>query len=421
MHRREITAALVIIALLAGMLAAALHLFRMGMVKGDLHPPHSTHRSAPDGLKLLYESLARMDTVSISRHYRPLRWLTGAPDRTLVIAGIESDDAFRLDRESAQALDRFMESGGRIVLALNYTTEWLAEKDDHERNFVGPPEPENPEDDPARAERRPVDLLEHWGFRVVINPRYWAEDEMPAEDENGVESEAGEMPIEAVYQGNDPAAPSGFACWYDMTGLEFTDEAWSIDYRYLDEPVVATRRFGDGRLRIVANMHILRNQGLIYDADPEWIAWVLGHAHEIIFDESHLGVVEQRGIMWLALRHDLEWVVAAFCLGALLYIWRNATPLPPRRSTDRVDATPAHAEAAIEGLHGLIIRFIPPAALLGICWDVWRRKNPQYEALDEARRTAVEALIEREGDGLNDAERIRRYRRIRALLKERST
>lgn len=406
--------AIFIVALVIALTVSTIWLFQMGMLKGDIHPPGSTLRASPGGLKLLYESLARLPSIRVSRNYRPLQWLTGQPDRTLVVAGIPSEDFFFMDTETALALERFMTEGGRILMTMNVDpgSIWVGESESN--LFVGPPEPDRSapahEDTPAW-----VDLQERWGFRACVNPvvRTLSEDEVYEEEDEGKWSEY------AVYSGKDTEAPAGYSAFYDSICFEIPAQEWQAEYRYYGEPTVISRAFGTGRLIMVAHSERFLNDGIFYDRSTSWIAWLLGHPDEIIFDESHLGVIEQRGLMWLAWHHDLQWVITALILGAILYIWRNAIPLLPRRRSSQHDASGGPLTgAAVDGLQGLIERHIDRKSLLSVCGEILKH-SPLYESLEESRRREVNGLLNTGTEKLSDAELLRRYRGIVALLKER--
>jgi hypothetical protein len=53
---------------------------------GEAYPEYSSLRASPKGAKLLYDSLARLPGVSISRNYIPLEFLEGDRQTVLVLA-----------------------------------------------------------------------------------------------------------------------------------------------------------------------------------------------------------------------------------------------------------------------------------------------------------------------------------------------
>jgi hypothetical protein len=106
MTRPLAIACLLAVVFIAGVLA----LFGVEFAAGDVYPDYSSLRSDPAGSKLLYDSLARLPGVSISRNYLPLEGLNESGAAVLVLAG-ESSETF----ESIEPLAR---RGNRVLVTL---------------------------------------------------------------------------------------------------------------------------------------------------------------------------------------------------------------------------------------------------------------------------------------------------------------
>ncbi len=65
------------------------HLFRLRFETGDIYPPYSSLRTDPLGTRALYESLARMPNLVVTRHFTNPERLPPPEGTTLILAGLE--------------------------------------------------------------------------------------------------------------------------------------------------------------------------------------------------------------------------------------------------------------------------------------------------------------------------------------------
>src|SRR5579863_3873579 len=71
--------------LAAAFLWAALDLMGVRFATGDIYPEYSSLRSDAMGSKLLYDSLARLPGLSVSRTYAPLDLIEGTAQTVMVL------------------------------------------------------------------------------------------------------------------------------------------------------------------------------------------------------------------------------------------------------------------------------------------------------------------------------------------------
>ena len=90
-----------------------IHLFGVEFAEGDVYPRYSSLRADPEGAKLLYESLAAVRGIRISRNFLPLATLPGQA-QTVVVLGISP----RALSESAAVLKKIAERGNRVLAAI---------------------------------------------------------------------------------------------------------------------------------------------------------------------------------------------------------------------------------------------------------------------------------------------------------------
>src|SRR5262245_52947848 len=119
-----------------------IYLFGLEFAEGDVYPRFSSLRADPDGAKLLYESLAAVPGIRVSRNYLPLETLPGE-SQTVVLLGI----AARNLAGAAPLLKKIAERGNRVLAAM----------------------------EPADA--RPGSLLQAWGLTLGVEgddpPHAW--------------------------------------------------------------------------------------------------------------------------------------------------------------------------------------------------------------------------------------------------------
>ena len=97
----------------AGFLWGVLHLFGLQFTEGDVYPEYSSLRSDPVGVKLLFDSLARIPGLTLSRNYLPLDGMSAA-GTTLILLGLQPAAL----AENAAVLQKIAGAGNRVVAAM---------------------------------------------------------------------------------------------------------------------------------------------------------------------------------------------------------------------------------------------------------------------------------------------------------------
>jgi hypothetical protein len=92
-----------------------LQLFGVEFSAGTVYPAYSTLRADPDGARLLYDSLARLPGLTVTRSYLPLDMLQPT-DTTVLLLGLDARE-FGKDADLLRSVQRIAERGNRVVLA----------------------------------------------------------------------------------------------------------------------------------------------------------------------------------------------------------------------------------------------------------------------------------------------------------------
>ena len=128
------------ILLLAGGFAwGMLRLFGTQFAAGDFYPEYSSLRSDPKGAKLLFDSLARVPGISVTRNYLPLEYAPGKA--AVLLLGLDPNS---LDSDFLKRAEQLARRGNRVIVALNL-------RGDYE------PQNHNP-------------LADEWHVRLVVDP-----------------------------------------------------------------------------------------------------------------------------------------------------------------------------------------------------------------------------------------------------------
>ena len=398
--RTSILALLALAALLAFGLG---HVFQRRVAR-DLYPVYSSFRADPLGTRALHDALAAVPELTVDRSLVPLARLPAQPERTFLLLGVQRYDLSEIPADDFAALDGALRAGARVVLCLQGvslapTTE--LEKDASSRDELKkarkaqdearkeaaknpdakPDEtkerPDRPsEKKPAKPKHPPVDALARWGFAV----------EEQRDHDDVLTSRPGA-----------PVLPTDFHWGSDLVVKPAADTAWRPVIERDGKPLVAERNVGLGTLVVVTDAYAVSNEALQRQRATAFLSWLVGPHRQIVFDESHLGVLEDPGIAALARRYGLMPAFALCGLLALLFIWRRAAafvPPPPASTITTLDYRPTSS------LTALLRRAVPAAQLLPTCLAEWRRTA---RAADIARVEAALAGAKDPVSGYNTA------------------
>ncbi|MBI5383351.1 MAG: DUF4350 domain-containing protein [Verrucomicrobia bacterium] len=406
----------------AAFLAGLLHLFHLRFEAGDVFPEYSSLRADPLGAKAFYESLDRL--VPARRHYQSLAKLGEGRDATLFYLGANLHE-LRLPEDDFQELERFVGEGGRLVISLfprfRKPTLWFFE-DEAERkprargtNSISAKDGQGTNAPPRKRTRRlsreesdlpglrRVAITERWKFDVQYAPA--------GRDERGTYK-----PITAKRKTVAPVPES--VEWHSASYFETNDPVWRAVYvRERERPVAMERRLGGGSMVLLTDSYLFSNEALRQHREPALLAWLVGPARRVIFEETHLGVEEAPGLATLARQYRLHGVFLALLLLAALYIWRNSVPfMPPpeeQLAWEHGDAVLGKESAA--GFVNLLRRNIRGSDVLAVCFAEWKKSCGR--GIAAPRLHQVQAVVEAEASGpARSRNSVEAYRKCCAVL-----
>jgi hypothetical protein len=326
-----IAASIVILVLIFGMM----ELLRLRFSAGDVYPYYSSLRADPLGSKALYESFEVCCDLKVSRNYEPFARIQNRSDAAVLVLGFQHDLLHEIPRDIADQIHYFISSGGRLVITfLPPKKQGLGSLPQAEDSF-----------------HRSDDLFEKWGLRIFKEKQ-----------------RAGAAFLTAEFtRTNLPPSIAVHTSLYFQT----VDPDWKTIYQRNQHPVLIERNFGHGSLVLSTESYFVSNEALARERQPELLLWLIGDHKSILFDEYHHGISADAGVMVLARRYHLEWLLAGFLLIGILFIWKSAAPLvQPEPEPDTPLQTGKESTA---GLTNLLRRNVPASQLLNVCFQEWQK------------------------------------------------
>lgn len=376
--------------------AGILKLFAIRFESGDYYPAYSSLRADPYGTKILFETLSGIKGIRSIRNYSPSEKLSGKDPVTLFY--LSGSDFFVLyqDEPGIKQLDRVAENGGRVVVI--FRPALLFEKEKEEADSARAKKDPEKKREPSAAEKR-------WGFAFASRH----------EDNSGANP--------ALFNPNYREILTPSLPWMTHGYFEKTDPAWQEIYFKRGLPVLMERNWGKGTLVIGTDPYFLSNEAMIADRHPEIVSWLIGTNRKIIFEETHLGVKDDPGVVSLARKYRLTPFLLALLLVSALAVWKNSRnlvpPLPEEEEVSRESASEGKDD--LSGLSGLFKRKVPADSIVEACFSEWKKWTLRKEHTPVAWMKEAEALALSKPSGKRkDRNPVNSYNTITALVRERS-
>lgn len=399
--------------LLVGILIAGIvHLMSLRMEHGDVYPPYSSFRSDPLGSKVLYEALREVPALETERNFRDIARLRPTEPITFFLAGVST--AAIWEPGELGEFSSLIRSGSRAVIT------FIPSKSHFEKEST--PKPELKKDGPkqtssekryeeakARAKKEAAESEKKEGGE---SPEGGGTDgkgpESPSKDEAKSKDEGYEFFSQVASKwgfsfehlaigknGDDKAEVSESAgelkgaapvSWLSPLYFGTLSPAWRVIYTFRGKPVIIERQMGKGSVVLASDSYFISNEAMLKDRRPRLLSWLIGPSR-VVFDEAHLGVHEETGMMQLAKKHGLRGFMAVLALVALLFAWKSVSAFIPPYETSTQKEEVILGRGSEEGLISLLRRAVPPGKLFEKCVAEWRinfERTPKLAArMDE--------------------------------------
>jgi hypothetical protein len=387
---RRYSSSIILVICLAVLTYGLVQLLALRFESGDVYPEYSSLRSDPLGTMALYESIGKLEGFTARRDLSVN--VLPEPQGVTYLHIATTDAAWeRVPPDIFEKVDRFVKRGARLVVTMFPETS----------RKPPPAEEKKPKTDAGEPEEKTVSLWQEWGLRPRV-----------------IDLRLGDQEIFASV----PVSNASFLSlpetldWHSGLVFEQVNAAWKPIYKRGNDPVLVERRFGSGSVVIATDSYFLSNEAMQNARHSDLLAWVIGPNRTVIFDEAHLGVVEQPGMAALMRRYRLHWVIAAVVLLAGLFVWKNATSLVPARSAD---AAEPHIEGkdSSSGFVNLLRRNVPARAILTTCYSEWKKTAAQSGSYSAARLQKAEAAYTAENSkAAKERDPVETYRAIAGIL-----
>jgi hypothetical protein len=337
--RNDRLIAFILIGLMAALfVVVGVQMFKVRAEVNGVYPEYSSFRADPKGYRILFETLSRLPSVHVERSVQPLGEVPSGNGKILVVAGLLPSG---WPADQMKIFDDWMTNGGTLLVALSSQPFEF----NQEKNRKDPVPPEN------KSLRGEIDRVESWGIRI-----FWSK-----------QSFVGQL------QSNLFADQSS---WAGHLYIQPTKSDWEVLAKARDLPVVLQRKFGSGKLVVLADSYPLSNLALAAHRNAALVSWLFPQHSTVIFDETHFGIVSHPGIIGLARRYGLDGAFVTILCLAVLYLWASRYSLKPLRRV-RADSEPAvHGVSGNEIFTNLLRRTLPSKDLCAICLQIWKQKGP---------------------------------------------
>lgn len=349
---------LFIIAFIAVVLLSAfgfLRLFALRFEKGDVFPPYSSLRSDPLGCKALFMALERSAGLDVRRNFRGMEKLSGLQGGTIYCLGAGGELLDASSDKWARQLEALAVDGNRLVIAFGPIRgrPFAAGTGEDKADDEATPDKKTKGADKAHSAAGRIGL---WGMEIGAF-------EPPAVPVKGRPQAALAAPV----TGLPPTIPLNSPHNFKTIG-----KGWQTVYAYGDHAIVLERGIGKGSIVLLAESYLLSNEALRNDRCPALLAWLQGTGRTALFDESHLGVYDNPGVMSLIRKHRMVPFLLALMALAALYVWKSAVPFCGTAAPQE-EKPDTGGRDNFSGLVNLLRRNIAPGELLNACFREWSR------------------------------------------------
>jgi hypothetical protein len=394
------------------------NLFKIRFQSGDIYPVYSSLRSDPLGTKVMFEGLNHMRGVSSVRNYHPLYKIRHDPETTYLFLGMHTKNFIAFNKKDAEKLESILTDGGRIAMTVlpgrkpgkkcNTKREESCDTiHENEQDTAGDNENiydkaniDQDKDGPASY----VNLAEQWGVALEYH------NSSAASDGSGYSNS---LLITNRY--NLPDTMS----WHSQFYFRIIDNEWNEIYAIEGRPVLIERDFAHGKIILSTDTYFASNEAMLKERHPDLLSWIIGENRRVLFDETHLGIVEQPNLAALARKYRLHGLFAGFLFLAALFIWKNSTSFVPPDKNNEEESVQESSKDYLSGLVNLLQRNIKSDDIMDVCFHEWAKTpGQQCHAANDLKQ--IKEIVERDKKTpVNQNNSLKSYKSIRQTLDKR--
>jgi hypothetical protein len=349
------------------LLVLALVLFGWGLISlfearfeaGDVFPVGSSFRSDALGLRAIHEAFAEALGRRVERHRGRVGRLGAATDATIFVPYLSFGQLITKKDPLVEELTAAMRGGARVVVSLDDRESQACRFtycNEEKRTRCLSLEEREPSASPSASAPSSKGAPPSASVSPSVGEPN-AKAPLSAKDANGepldttscADAALGLWGFEiggtkvlphsvAERSERAPASLPEQIRWHSPAKFIELDPAFTTMYERASGALVVERAFGKGSLVLLGESYPLSNEAQHWDRHPELLVWLVGEHPRVIFEESHLGITEPRGVVTLMRELGLSgFLFGCLVLGALLS-WQRIVPLG-RRALPRVVRT----------------------------------------------------------------------------------
>jgi hypothetical protein len=359
----------------AAFIFGVVNLFHIRFQSGDIYPVYSSLRSDPLGTKVMFEGLNHIRGVSTVRNYNPLHKIRHDPETTYLFLGMQTGDFNTFNKKDAEKLEAIVSEGGRIVMTFlpGRKSDMKCSTSKEESCNTIPEDEQDTADNDEEPYDRPdghdndgpvsyVDLAEQWGVAIEFH-------DPPAKSDECSQSES-------VLATDSYDLPDTIS-WHSRSYFRTTDSEWNKIYTVEGRPVLIERNFSHGKIILSSDSYFASNEAMLKERHPDLLSWIAGENRMLLFDETHLGIIEQPNLASLARKYRLHGLFAALLFLAILFIWKNSTSfIPPDKNLAEGNIQNGSKDY-LSGLVNLLRRNIKSGDIVDVCFHEWVKTTGQ--------------------------------------------
>jgi hypothetical protein len=401
-------------------------LFQLRFEAGDVYPAYSSLRADPLGTMAFYESLGKMPGVSVRRDFSSENRLPDEPGTAYLHLAAEYGEWGYLSTDTLKEIKDFVNGGGRLVITyFPQTSSFRYELDEENTNSLPEPAKSKDTNAPPKANKSgkadKLDKADKADKRKkrILGERFW----VSLEEEWGFHDGFQKLPADGdtyqpvtVTNKSDLDLPLTMK-WHSALIFTNCDPKWTTVYARGTNAVVIERKFSHGSVVLASDSYFVSNEAMLSDRHADLLAWLVGNNRHVVFDEAHLGIMEQPGIAGLMRKYRMQGFALGLLLLAALFIWKNSASLVPAHPDERRDDFVTGKDAAA-GFVNLLRRNVPSRDVFGVSFAEWKKSAATSGKISRARLQQAEAIFEAE-ESLPQKDRnpIATYRTISETLR----
>jgi hypothetical protein len=394
-----------LVIVLATFIAGLAQLFILRFETGDIYPLYSSLRADPLGTKAFYESLGNLPGIEVVRNYAEEDKIANAQNATFFYFGLQSHNLHYLPESDVKMLENIASGGGRIVLCLlPQTSKTITQKEKEDAKKVTDKKDEKKSEKTEKDDRtsKIIELTSRWKFN------FGSSDSVSATKQAFPATSFSSITLHNIY-------------WHSLEYFTISGSDWISVFEVNGHPVIIEKIFGRGSIVLATDSYFVSNEALVKERHPELLVWLAGSSKKIVFDETHLGLRENKGIVSLLRKYQLHGIIIAIIVLGILFIWKNMFSLVPADPDEKnnKDNEISTGKDYLAGFVGMLRRAIPPADLLSICFTEWEKTIKHVRKIQGSKKEKLRSLIAGESHKAKGQKIIAVYNEASKILAER--